>query len=496
MRAFSLPKKPCLGIALSIGIWGCGGAMQAPPSSASPPKQPEEVGLARAEEAPREPPPPSGPTREVRLPPIARSTLSNGLELNLIRESRLPLVYVRLILRSGLAKDPKDRPGLSLFLAKMLELGTRRRSSQEIAEAIEGLGADFSASVDSDSTTLEIRGLAEHLDTLLSLLAELAIEPSFPEEEIKGLKIRESNRLAVEGNDPSYITRREIHKAVFGEHPYAHIDLSLDSIERLSRRELVEWHRTHYVPNNSFIVVVGDIDPERARALIERNFGRWRKGGKSLPGVPEFSYQNKSREILLVHRPNSVQSVIAVAAPVPPPSDPASIPFEVANQILGGSVSSRLFLDLRERRGLTYGAYSSVDERVQVSLFRARLATPTAQTVAAMEGLFEHLERFVREPPTSEEVKNASRYLSDSFPLQIDTFGRLAWMVAYLRLFNLPDDHWDRYRQAVLAVKEDEAFQSARRSIDLDRLAIVVVGDGTKLSEPLRRWGSLRLVSA
>jgi predicted Zn-dependent peptidase len=201
-----------------------------------------------------------------------------------------------------------------------------------------------------------------------------------------------------------------------------------------------------------------------------------------------------ARDVYIVHRAGSVQSVIAIGNLTIPRAHPDYVALDVANQILGGSSASRLFMDLRERRSLTYGAYSGVDDMVGVSPFRARAAVPNARTELAMDAFMEHLQRIITEEPPAAETADAERYLSDSFPLQIETIGRVAYMVAYLRIFNLPDDYWDSYRSQIRAVTPAQALAAAHAHIRPDTGIVVVVGDATVVAEPLAHWGTLHIV--
>ncbi len=443
----------------------------------------------------RNEPPPSATPRDVRLPPITRSTLENGLEVDAVpTASSFPLVYLRLVIRSGLASDPATMPGMASMVANMLKEGTRARTSAEIAENVEFLGADLSVNADSMQSVIQIRGTADQMDEMMAILADLAMNPRFDNGELTRLKRRELERLLVTFSDPSQVGRREFFRALYGSHPYNHLDATAEGIGRMRRNDLVNWHRTHYVPGNAFLVVAGAVTPEAARAAAESAFGSWRARAVPTLTLPEVPART-GREVVVVHRPGSQQTVIAR-------SDEDWIPLEVANHILGGSASSRLFMDLRERRSLTYGAYSSVDEMVAAGPFRARAGIgrdPSQPDVdrsgTAMVAFMEHLTAITTVAPSADEVRDATQFLSDSFPLSIDTIGRVAWMVAYLRIFGLPDDYWDGYRSGIRAVTAEQALAAAREHIDPEHALIVVVGDSDLVTPAMRRWGPVRVVA-
>ena len=485
--------------ALSLVALGCGGTSTTTSTTETSTETTgaETTEVAQVEAtppAPRQPPPQSAPPRDVHLPAVTRVALRNGLELNTVQADRLPVVYARLVIRSGLARDPEALPGLASFVSDMLEQGTTTRDSAEIADAIENIGASLDIIADADSIALQIRGTADQLDAMLAILADAVLHPSFPEDEIERLKARETDRLAVTYSDPASLARREFFRLAYGSHPYAHVDLSTQTLERITRPDLVAWHRTHFVPSNAFFVIVGAVSPEASRRSVERAFRSWRGAAVAPITFPEVPART-GREILLVHRPGSVQSLIAIGNLTIPRAHADFVRLDVANQILGGSAASRLFMDLRERRSLTYGAYSSVDEMAGVSPFRARAAVPNQRTTLAMDAFMEHLQRIVHEEPPAQEVLDAERYLSDSFPLQIDTFGRVAWMIGYLRLFNLPDDYWDTYRSQIRAVTPAQALAAAQAHIHPDQGIVVVVGDANVVAEPLARWGTVTMVS-
>lgn len=446
-----------------------------------------------AEAPPREPPPESGPARDIQFPPVERASLDNGLELNVVAYDALPVVYLRLVVKSGGETDPEGKAGLSDLVAQMLKEGTRSKSSQEIAEAVEFLGADLWTGADEENVHLVFRALSEHLDEAMDILADVARNPAFRDEELSKLKRREKDRLGLSRRQPRYLAREAFFAQLYGEHPYATVDTSEEALGRISRRDLQRWHRKYFVPSNAFLVAVGDVTSEQVKTAAERAFGRWRGREVAATEAPEPPTRER-REVVIVDRPGSVQSTIYIGELAMPRGADGWVEMEVANQILGGSAASRLFMDLRERRGLTYGAYSQVVERVQTGPFVALGAVRTEVTGQAVEGFFEHLERWVSEAPTAEETGHARDFLSDSFPLSIDTPGKIAGMVADLRIFDLPDDYWDGYRSSIGQVTPEAALAAARERVHPDRMLVVIVGRAAEIADDLRRWGPVTVL--
>jgi zinc protease len=475
---------------LLVAATGCG-AHEIPPAEV-PALEPAPGAEA---ERPREAPPPSGQRRDIAFPDVARATLPNGLEVNTVEWHQLPVVYIRLVVRSGGETDPDRIPGLSELVAQMLREGTRQRSSAELAEAIEFLGADMSTSADAENVELVFRAMRGHLDEAMQIVAEVATEPAFSGAELEKLRRRELDRLALSARNPSWLVRREFYARLYGEHPYANVDTTEEAVRRVRRNDLSRWHRTHFVPSNAFLVVTGDVTPDEVQRISAEAFGDWR--GRPVqsaerPAPPERS----EREIVVVDRPGSAQSVIVAGNLAIDRRDDAWIPLEVANQVLGGSAASRLFMDLRERRSLTYGAYSTIHPRIDVGPFVASTSVRTDVTADALTALLEHLDRIVSEAPSSSEIEDASRFLADSFPLRIDTPANIAHMVESLRVFGLPDDYYDQYRSRVQAVTPEGALVAARESIHPEQALVVIVGEASAIAESLRPYGAVTVVDA
>lgn len=446
-------------------------------------------------EVPREQPPASGPARDIQFPDITRARTSSGLELNTVQFGHLPLVYLRLVVRSGSATDPENLPGLAQTVAQMLKEGTRTRSSAQLAEEVEFLGANLSVGSDQENVYIMISAMEEHLDEAMEILADVARNPRFAAGELDRLKRRELNRLRLSSQQPRYLARRTFYSEIYGAHPYARVDTTEEALGRISRADLTRWHRAHVLPNNSFLVATGAVDPAQIQAAAERAFRGWRART-----VPETEYatppERTAREVIVVDRPESVQSVIYVGNLALSRNDPDFVPLQVANQVLGGSAASRLFMDLREQRSLTYGAYSGIQEMAQIAPFIAYAAVRNEVTEQAMAGFMEHLDKIVAEEAPQNEVTDAKRYLSDSFPLDIETAGRVASMVEALRVFGMPDDYWDTYRTSIRAVTPSQAHEAAREYIRPDRALIVAVGRAADIVQPLRRYGPVRVIDA
>jgi len=477
------------GLCALFVLAACGGSKGT--TSAEPETAKDAQQKAQSE---REPPPAPSEPKDLSLPPVQVADLGNGLQVNTIVTDQLPIVYATLVIRSGGESDPAKLPGLAGLVAQMLKEGTTKRSSAEIAEEIEFLGADLWASSDEENTYVGVRALAEQFDVVMAILAEVAGKPSFSNQELEKLKRRELDRLALSEREPRYIARRAFYRQLYGKHPYGTVDTTPQAVKRVRRQDLLRWHREHFVGKNSFLVVAGDVEPDHVAETARKTFGAWKAGKRAVPTYTEPP-RPTNRNILVVDRPGSVQSVIYLGNLAIARANREWIPLVVSNQVLGGSAASRLFMDLREKRSLTYGAYSAIGERVDIGPFVAYASVRTEVTTEAIGAFFEHLERINQSAVEPEELQNAKRYLSDSFPLRVDTPGKLAELVVELRAFGLPDDYWDQYRQWIRKTSASEAQYVARNYIRPKDALVVIVGQAADFAQSLQQFGPVTVVS-
>ncbi len=441
-------------------------------------------------------PPESAPPRDIKFPPMTRFTLDNGLEVNVVEHKELPVVHFGLMFKSGGETDPARFAGLSDLVAKMLKEGTKKRSGVELAEAVALLGADLWTSTDKENTYVTMRSLSDKFSPALEILGEVVMEPAFAPKEVVKLLRREKDRLKVELSQPKYLARREVARQAFGQkHPYAVTDTTLDALGRVKRTHFFQWRSKHFVPNNAVLVVVGDVSTDQVKTEVEKIFKKWKKKTVKPVRYPELP-ERETREIVLLDVPEAEQSIITIVNPAFKGYRKSDefIPFTVANQVLGGSAASRLFMDLREKRSLTYGAYSWITEGEDRNLFAAYAQVRNEVTGEAMDAFFEHLERITNEPASEQEIDNAHRYLSDSFPLKIDTPRRILSMIMEQRSLELDDDYWDNYRSAIRDVSQEEAFSAAQAHIHPDKALVVVVGRAADIAGDLSKFGTVKVI--
>ncbi|MBI4423466.1 MAG: insulinase family protein [Elusimicrobia bacterium] len=378
---------------------------------------------------------------KVRLPRPAVRTLSNGLTVMVVEQHKLPTVQLSLWVKSGALSDPGDAPGLAKFAAELLREGTRSRTSAQLAAEVDELGASLEASAGfgEDVSRVQASGLVEDADKLLELLADVALQPTFPDEELAKYKKRQLAALEEQRANPQFLGRERFFSALYRETAPARIAPTAASIERVSASDLRAFHAARYRPGNAILGLAGDITLAEALPLVERRFGAWAGAPPAAAGPPPAPKPEGVR-VHLVDRPGSVQTEIVAGSLALERTSPDFIALTVANRVLGGGPSARLFLQLREEKGYTYGAYSSFTADVYPGAFSARLAVRSEVTEPALRELLAELKRIGQEPVPAGELDEARRSIVAKFALSLESPANLlsSWMTA--RYFGLPED--------------------------------------------------------
>src|SRR5713226_8596329 len=437
----------------------------------------------------RQMPPPLG-LRPLNLPEPFETTLRNGLEGVIVEDRRLPLVSFRLAFRSGDANDPASLPGLSDIMTHLLTEGTATRSSRQIAEQVERLGATLTAGSSSDFTTVAASALSIYADEILELLADVTLRSSFPQNEIDLARENTKQLLIQQRAQPTFLVSERMSRVIFGEHPYARISPTPDSLDAMTREEMLRFRQVTMVPNNAVMLVVGDVDREVALARVNEHFGNW--ASRILPDLNFPPPPNpEARAAYLVDRPGSAQSNIVIANLGITRTSPDYFPMLLMHTILGAYASSRLFMNLREEKGYTYGAYSNLDARRLLGTFRVSAEVRTGVTGVSLHEFFLELERIRDEVVSDDEIANAKSYLTGVFPIRIETQDGLIDQLVSINMFDLPDDYLHIYRDRINAVTADELQQVAQRHVMPDRAAIVVVGDAAEIREQVQPYSQV-----
>jgi zinc protease len=434
----------------------------------------------------REPPAPLAP-RPLNLPAAEELTLANGLRVVLVESKRFPLVSLRLAFPTGNAHDPADRPGLTDIVAGMLNEGTESRTSRQIADEVARIGATLNAGANSDYTTVAASALSNFSDEILELTADVCLRPSFPEDELELTKQNTLQNLIAQRGQASFLAGERVSQVVYGAHPYHVVAPTPESVEATTREEVAGFHRSIFIPNNAVLVVGGDFDRAKLLRRVEELFGAWQRAqplGGDFPAPPA----RESRAVYLVDRPGSAQSNIVIANLAIARTHPDYYSALLMHTVLGANASSRLFMNLREEKGYTYGAYTNLDARRDAGSFRATAEVRTPVTGDSLKEFFYEFDRIREEDVSEKELRDAKSYLTGIFPIRLEALDGLIDQLVQIRMFDLPADYLETYRDRVQAVTRDEVRRAAREYVTPERAAIVIVGDAAALGDQIKPY--------
>jgi zinc protease len=442
-----------------------------------------------AQQAPdRTHPPEPGPPPELRLPPIQKRQLSNGLPVWIVELHEVPVAQVSLLVQGGSADDPPRRYGLASLTAAMLERGAGSRSALQIADAVDYLGADLTAASAFDSSVVRLHVPVARLADALPIMADVALRPTFPQDELDRVREQRLTSILQARDDPPTIAAAALARVLYGPtHRYGTPTFgSAEAIKTFNPGDLKSFYASVYRPDNAALIAVGDLHVDRLVPMLESNFGSWKApagtpASEALPPVQQPS----ARQIYLIDKPGAPQSQIRVGGVGVPRSTPDYFPLQVLNTILGGSFTSRLNNNLREEHGYAYGAGSGFDMRVGPGPFAAAAGVQTDKTAEALTEFFNELNGILK-PVPADELARAKNYVALRFPGTFETTGDMSRRLEDLIVFRLPDDYFSRYVQNIQAVTAADVQRVAAKYILPSRFAVVIVGDLKTIESKVR----------
>jgi zinc protease len=435
---------------------------------------------------------------KVKLPRAEEAKLANGLQVVLLRSTKVPTFNMQMVVLSGGLSDPADYHGLASFTASLLREGTKTRSSKEISEQVDALGATLNAGSGFSSMTTNVNagGLVENLDQTLELFADVVRNPTFPQAELDRYKTRTLSQLQLQRSIPQFLAQEQFNRAIYGtSHPAAIVAPPAESLKKLTTKDLAEFHAKYYRPNNAILAIVGDVTMKEIMPKLEKAFGTWEKGDVPATTIPAAPAQGEAK-IYLIDRPGSVQTVLQLGTLGIERTSPDYFAVLLADRVLGGGPSGRLFLNLREDKGYTYGAYSGFSGSKFRGTWVSSSEVRTDVTEGAMKEFMFELKRLRDEKVAAEELENAKRAIVGSFALSLEQPQALLQNIITQKLYNLPADYWDTYPQKVDAITADDVQRAAQKYIDLGHLQVVAVGDASKAREVLAKYGKVEVFDA
>lgn len=474
--------------ALAAFAGACAKAPPPPPAEPAPAPAPEPE--AKAPERVYPDPPPPGEPKPVNFPEVETFTTSNDLPVYVVPNHEVPIVSAQIVLKAGTMDDEF----VADFTAQMLGEGTKRKSKAKIDEAIEFVGGSLGTGSGIHSTTMGGRVLKKDLELLLGLMSEELTQPAFPKDALEKLKKQAKTALESAKAQPAALADTLFGMVAYPEgHPYGRPFATPEQIDAVSLEDIQKFHSTFYKSNNAFMILSGDITKAEAEPLVAKALKRWKKVEdiSTIPPNPlkkyaAGSYQAaQSLTIHVVDRPASAQAEIRVGNLALSRGHADWEKLAVANSVLGGGPTGRLFADIREEKGLTYGISSSVSTAQALGTFEIATRTKTKTTGEMMRAIFEHIQRMHETKPTQDERDTAVAKMVGSFPLELETAGSIASKVRTQLLYGLPTDYWKTYRDKVAATTVDDIQTAASKY--MHRIPhVVIVGKADKVQEQVK----------
>lgn len=432
---------------------------------------------ATAPATPR-PLPPLGPNRRLKLPRQAERTLANGLTVIAVRRPAVPLVELRLWMPAG-----RVHLARGALLADTLLSGTQTMTSAQIAAELQAVGGGLSAGIDPDRLMLSGASLVTGLDRMLELLAAVLTGAAYPDQEVSTERDRLIDRIQVAQSQPAHLARTALLKRIYGRHPYAVQTPQPEQVRAVGPAALRRLHAERVHPADAVLVLVGDVQPERALDAAERALAAWVGPGHAaeLPPTPPL----EPGPLLLVDRPGSVQSSLRLALPAVPRTHPDHAALQLANLIFGGYFSSRWVENIREDKGYTYGPHSMIEHSVAGSVLVVAAEVATEVTAPALVETMYELGRLATLPPKEEELEQARQYALGSLQLGMSTQVGLASLVSAYAGSGLRLDYLAEYAARLAAATVDDVAEAAARYLAPARAVTVVLGDAERIGSGL-----------
>jgi zinc protease len=432
--------------------------------------------------------PPPLPAHAIAFPSYQLRTLPNGLQVVVVPQHEEPSVSFRLLVRAGAMQEPADKPGVASFVAALLNQGTATRSSEQIADAIESAGGILGVGSGNELAFVNGAVIKDQTDLVLGLAADMAEHPAFAPDEIDRERRQTLSSLQVSYDDPEYIADLVFDRLVYGGHPYGRPNEGTPaSIGRITREDLVAFHRTWFAPNNALLAIVGDLSADEAFAAAERAFGGWAR--RDVPAVAPPDPPTPAGRVIVIDRPGSAQTEIRVGHLGIARTNPDVLPLDMAIRILGGEGANRLFGVLRTDRGLTYGASADMHAYRSAGDIVAQTNTRSGVTAEALRLTVAEFWRLQRDPVDERELAGVQDFLSGNFPLTIETPSDIAEQVLSHLFYGLDLHQLDTYRARVARVTVEDIQRVARADLKPDALTIVLVGDATAFVDQLKAAG-------
>ena len=472
---------------------------QAPPQ-AEPAKK--EAALVRLNKAPI-----SNEVVRVHIPKPVKATLTNGVRVLVLEDHRFPTVTAELVINgAGPLFDPASAPGTASLMAQLMRQGTATRNSKQLAEEIDALGANINLGTNvalaggmgasSPELSLTASGLSDNFDQWFAIAADILLHPSFPADELDQIKQRTLVQLRQQRSNPQFLAQERFAKALYGDaHPAAVLAPTAASVGAATPDALRAFYRERVTPQNAILAIAGDVKAAEVTAKLNKWLADWKKTDLKV-ALPEVPAAQTSTKLFLVDRPGSVQTNLVLGNLAIERRDPDYVPLQVMNDILGGSAAARLFMNLREDKGYTYGAYSRVQAQQYRGAIVANSEVRSDVTQGAVTEFFNEFRRVADEAVSAEELQKSKRSMVAQFALSMERPASILNFALTSERYGFADDYWDKYPDHIMAVTSADVQRVAKKYLNPAAVQIVAVADAGKVKPMLEKWGSVTLFAA
>ncbi len=441
---------------------------------------------------------------KVTLPKPVRATLDNGARVLVLEDHRLPTVTMQMIITgAGGLFEPKDRVGLAAMTAQMMRQGTATRDSKQLAEQIDALGASISVSAGAGGggprggggggprpldATLHAQGLSENFDQWFAIATDVLLHPSFPAAELDRLRTQGMAMLRQQRSQATFLASERMQKVLYGEHPAAIVTPTAETLKAITTDDLKTWHDQRYVPQNTIIAIAGDVKASEMIAKLNKALASWKKTDAKV-AIPAAPAPATAAKIYLVDRPGSVQTNLLLGNLAIDRTSPDYVALRVLNQVFGGGSNGRLFRNIREEKGYTYGAYSRLEAGHFAGPWVANSEVRSAVSGPALREFFYELKRLADEPVPADELEAARRSMVASFALSLESPASILSYAVQSEQFGFPADYWETYPTKIMAVTAADVQRVAKKYYGTQSVQVIAVGDAAKIRADIEKYG-------
>ena len=426
--------------------------------------------------------------KEFKLPAKQQFTLPNGLKVTLVPFGSVPKIDVQLAVRVGNVDESANEVWLADIMSDLLREGSTKRTATELNTAVASMGGSFNSSVSLDETTVNGTALSEHATSLIQLLAEVALQPRFPDTELARIKQNRLRNLAVQKSQPGSLATEKFFNVMFPNHPYGRYFPTEAMLQGYTIQQVRDFYDKNFTAARAHLFVAGQFDVAQVSQVIRDAFSGWKPGTAVQPAKPTMTAK---RAVHLIDRPGAVQSSMIIGGPTIDPTNPDYRALQVTNMLLGGAFGSRITKNIREDKGYTYSPFSQISTRYRNAYWSETADVTSNVTGPSLKEIFAEIDRLQKEPPTAAELKGIQDNMVGTYMMQGSSRGGVIALLRAINLHGLPESYISDYVKQVTAVTPQDVSRVARQYLNDDDFTIVIVGDKKVIEEQIRPYGTI-----